>query len=481
MEHISGVDRNQTVLLPESLEDYIHEEHPVRVIDAYIESLDLEKLGFKRVHTSHTGRRPYHPGDLLKLYLYGYNNRTRSSRELEKRTHRNIEVMWLLRKLTPDFKTIADFRKDNGSAIRHVMKEFTLFCQHLGLIKGELLAIDGSKFKAVNSKDRNLNKKKLNDKLRHIDKRIDKYLEQLDANDEQSEDAMSTDKQKIQNALEHLKKNKSQAERHLEQLEQSGEKQLSLTDEDARSMHSRSEGYVVAYNVQTAVDAEHKLIVAVDVSNEGNDRNQLYSMAKQSKELLGCDSLEVLADSGYSNEDEVAKCLKDKIIPSLPKQRSNVNDKRGLYSKERFEYNEEEDCYRCPQGQTLTYRSTSKHHNRQVKLYRSEACKNCQLKSQCTTNKKGREIARGMNEGALEEAHQRFTDSPVFKIIRKSTVEHPFGTIKRIRYQGNFLMKRLKNVKTEISLSALAYNLARVIKIKGSKELIAAIEAYQTA
>lgn len=477
MNHIQGMSRDQVLLFPERLDDYIPAHHLVRVIDAYIDTLDFLGLGFTHAQPHPTGRPSYHPGDLLKLYVYGYMHRVRSSRELEKQSRRNIEVMWLINKLTPSFKTIADFRRDNGPALRRVFRHFTLFCRDNALITGERVVIDGSKFKAVNSKERNLNERKLKEKIKRIDQRIEDYLKQLDEQDAEEEaEQSSVDPSAIEEALKRLKKNKQTAQQQLAQLHDSDAKQISLTDADARAMRSGQGASLIGYNVQTVVDSRHKLLVSVDVSNEGNDRQQLYPMAKQAKELLALEEMHVVADSGYSNEKQVARCHKDGIIPALPKQRFNGNKKQGDYCKEQFHYDPDKDCYRCPQGHELTYRSTSNHHGRQVKLYRTPACKHCAARPKCTQNKrKGREIARGIDEDHLDAADQRFRCSPELKTIRKQTVEHPFGTLKRGWNQGHFLMKSIKKVKAEISLSALAYNLTRAINTLGVPKLLQAM------
>lgn len=470
--YIKGIGRKQSTLLPECLDDFIHEEHFARVIDAFVDRLGMGEMNFKHYAPKDTGRPGYDPRDLLKLYLYGYMNRVRSSRELEKQCQRNIEVMWLIGRLAPDFKTIADFRKDNRQAVVNLFRHFVLWCRTQHLIGSDLISIDGSKFKAVNSPARNLNEDKLNDKLRHLDKRIEDYLTQLDQADERDQ-GEPINREAIAQSLAHLQANRAQAQTQLEQLRHGTEKQISLTDADARAMRRGQQSSVVGYNVQTAVDSRHKLIVAVEVCNEGNDRNQLQNIASQAKTNLEQEQLHVVADSGYSNETQVANCVERNIIPALPKPKSNANAARGLYSKEDFRYDASHDCDHCPQGQALTYRSQSNHHGRQVKLYRSDACSGCAAREQCTTNQqKGREIARGIHEHLLEQAHQRFMHSREMALRRKSTSEHPFGTIKVIWNHGHFLMKTLKNVRTEIHLSAIAYNMTRIINIVGVPKLL---------
>lgn len=476
MSYIEGRSREQSLLLPESLDDYVPEHHVVRVIDAYVDQLGFKALGFNRAEAAVKGRPPYHPGDLLKLYIYGYMHRTRSSRELEKQTRRNVEVMWLLKGLTPDHKTIADFRRANGDAIRQVNRDFVRLCRTLELVDDQQIGIDGSKFKAVNSRSRHVNKRKLKDKLDRIDKRINSYLEELDKQDAEDAREREIDPAAIEEALKRLRENQQKTKAQQQQLEDSEDDQICMTDKDARAMRAGRHQSVIGYNVQIAVDTKNKLILAIDATNECNDRNQLYSMAEQARAILDVKELEVIADSGYSSENQVAKCAQDGILATLAKQQSNCNAKRGLYTKEQFVHDRASDSYRCPQGQTLTYRSQSNHHGRPVKLYRSDACKACTKRHLCTTNKqKGREISRGIHEELLEEAHRRFTGNRQMRLLRHKTVEHPFGTLKRAWQQDHFLMKGLKNIKTECGLSGLAYNLTRVINILGVPKLLGAL------
>ena len=369
MGHIEGTDRNQRVLFPESLEDYVTDDNPVRFIDAFVDGLNLEGLGFKRVKASSTGRPPYHPGDLLRLYIYGYLNRLRSSRKLERETHRNIEVMWLTRRLRPDFKTIADFRRDNLQAIKGVCREFTLLCKKLDLFAGELVGIDGSKFRADNSRERNFTKDKLKKRIQKIDERIEAYLKALDENDEDESDQRRDDAEQLQEKIAQLQERKQGYQDLARQLESSGEGQISLTDPDSRAMlmNGRVE---VCYNVQTAVDAKHKLIVAHDVTNEATDRDWLSPMALAANEVLESEALEVVADQGYYHGHEVKKCLEAGITPYLPRPVTSASGKLGLYSKDDFAYDAETDTYACPAGERLSFRFDTIELGRHIRLPR---------------------------------------------------------------------------------------------------------------
>jgi len=368
MGFVQGVHRNQVVMFPESLDEYIANDNPVRFIDAFVDSLDLQALGFERAVPEERGRPPYHPGDLLKLYLYGYVNRVRSSRRLETEAQRNVEVMWLLRKLAPDHKTIADFRRDNGKAIRAVFREFTVLCRRLELFGGQLVAIDGSKFKAVNSRDRNYTQAKLKRLKQRADEKIERYLEELDKQDEEEQDNEKPTAEELQQKIEWLRSRKKVYAELEERMDQSGESQVSLTDPDARSMvlgHGR--GTEVAYNVQISVDAKHKLIVDHEVTNAGNDKNQLSSMAMRAKEALEVESLEVVADQGYYNSREIQDCIEGDVLPYIRKP--NTSNNRGLFAREEFRYDGENDCYWCPAGNALPFRYQTTYRGQVVRDY----------------------------------------------------------------------------------------------------------------
>jgi transposase len=476
MDYVPGTDRDQMTLFPESLEEYISENNPVRVIDAFVESLELQSLGFTHTVLNETGRPPYHPGVLLRLYVYGYLNRLRSSRTLEREAQRNVEVMWLTRKLAPDFKTIANFRRDNRKAIQGVCRAFTVFCRDLDLFSRDLVAIDGSKFKAVNSRARNFTDRKLQQALQDIDQKIEAYLDELDANDEKEPDEPKLTaeqlKEKIRKLRERLKKVKG-----LQRLmEETGETQISLTDPDARSMPIGG-GRVtdVGYNVQVAVDPKHKLIVDHEVTNAVTERSLLSRMALRAKAALGVDRLDVLTDMGYYDGQQVKTCLEAGITPYIPKANTSANTQLGLFGKEDFHYDPQNDCYGCPAGEQLTFRFQVTERGRDRRTYATSACAHCALKLQCTRSSQGRRISRWAYEDLLEDMQRRVRASPEKMRLRKQLVEHPFGTIKRAWNQGYFLTKGLESVNTEMSLTVLVYNLKRVIQILGVPRMIEAL------
>jgi transposase len=425
-----------------------------------------------------TGRPPYHPADLLKLYVYGYLNRIRSSRLLEREAGRNLELMWLLKRLTPDFKTIADFRRDNRKAVRHVCRQFTLFCRQLDLFGGELVAIDGSKFKAQNGKGRNFTPKKLKRQLRDLDQKIDDYLEQLDQADEEEKDTPDKpNADQLRQKIEQMKQRQTELRHIQEQLKESAQSQISLTDPDSRAMPlGGGEATVVAYNVQFCVDAKHKLIVDHEVTNEVTDLGLLSSMAKRAKEALAVNELGVITDMGYYNGQQVKECLEAGITPYIPKPNTSANRQRGLFTKQDFRYDPDQDSYRCPSGKTLTYRFTTIEQEREIRYYANPAaCRSCPLKAKCTRNKAGRRITRWVHEHVLEAMQARVRAQPDKLGLRKQLVEHPFGTIKHSMNQGYFLMRGLEKVRAETALTVMAYNIKRVIRILGVPRMIQAL------
>ena len=473
MDHIRGISRDQLTLFPEALDDYISQENPVRFIDAYVDSLDLRRLGFRHAALQERGRPPYHPADLLKLYLYGYLNRVRSSRMLERETHRNVEVMWLIRRLAPDFKTIADFRKNNRTAIRNVSREFTLFCRQLDLFSGEMVAIDGSKFKAVNRRDRNFTKKQLKHLIEKLDEDIDRYLDEMDQADAEEPQEKSLSAEELQEKIEEMKRRRAEAQKMQKQLDESGESQISLTDPDSRMMPvSGGRRTDVGYNVQMSVDSKHKLIVDHEVTNAVTDRDLLSDMAKRAKDLLSVEELDVLADMGYYHGKEVKACIQAGITPYIPKPRTSANRKRGLFSKEDFRYDPQHDCYCCPAGEKLTFRFQTTEKGRDIKYYASSACSRCPSKAQCTRNKGGRRITCWVDEDLLDEMERRVRGDPEKMRLRKRLAEHPFGTIKHHWDQGHFLTRKLPNVRAEI---VTAYNIMRAIKVLGVQRMIEAL------
>ena len=475
---VEGVERGQGTLFPDRLEDWIGEDNPVRVVDVFVDELDLGGLGFGRVQPLSTGRPSYHPSVLLKLYIYGYLNRVQSSRRLEREAGRNVEVMWLTCRLVPDHKTIADFRKDNGRAIRQVCARFVALCRQLGLFAEACVAIDGSKFKAVNARDRNFTRAKMKRRLEQIEESVGRYLRQLDSADRQEPSlARTTRTAHLKDKIATLK----QEMRRLGKLEArmlaEPDQQISLTDPDARSMATSGRGSgVVGYNVQAAVDTRHHLIVAHDVINVGNDRAQLSAMAKQTKAALESDRLDVVADRGYFDGEEILACHEDGITVTLPKPLTSGAKAKGRFGKQDFVYLAEDDVYRCPAGERLLYHYTNQERGLSLRRYWTTACQACAIKGRCTTAKQ-RRITRWEHEHVLEAVQRRLDEHPETMRQRRETVEHPFGTIKSWMGSTHFQMKTLKRVRTEMALHVLAYNLKRVMNILGIDPLIAAMSA----
>jgi len=469
---IEGEDRKQATLFPERLDDYVIEDSPVRVIDVFIDDLDISGLGFK-TEPSDTGRPGYQPVTMLKIYVYGYLNRVQSSRCLERETQRNVELMWLIGRLTPDHKTISDFRKDNGEAIRLVCREFVMLCKKLNLLSNTLVAIDGSKFKAVNNRDHNFTRAKMKRRLAEVEASIDRYLDQLASADraEPAEDNSRRLVDKVAALKEEMARLKKLEVRMLE----ASDKQLSLTDPDARSMNSRGSG-MVGYNVQSAVDSQHHLIIAHEVTNLGTDRAQLANMARQAKAVLGRDKLDVVADRGYYNGDEIRACEQANIATYLPKPNTSGNKARGLFDRSAFHYNANDDEYDCPAGERLIYRYTRTEAGKEIRRYWSSACTACPIKNKCTVGEH-RRVSRWIHEAVVERAQARLNSRPDIMGVRRSTVEHPFGTIKSWMGSTHFAMKTLPRVSTEMSLHVLAYNLKRVINLVGTRKIIATIRA----
>ena len=469
---IEGEDRNQATLFPERIDDYVAEDSPVRVVDVFIDDLDVSGLGF-RTEPNATGRPSYHPKMMLKLYVYGYLNRVQSSRRLEREAQRNVELMWLTGRLAPDFKTIADFRKDNGEAIRLVCREFVMLCRKLGLLNNTLVAIDGSKFKAVNNRDKNFTRAKMKRRLAEVEASIDRYLEQLTEYDatELDDDKGQVLEDKIIKLREEMARLKKREVRMLEAPDQ----QLSLTDPDARSMTSRGTG-MVGYNVQSAVDSQHHLIIAHEVTNLGSDRSQLAGMAKQAKEVLQQPSLDVVADRGYYNGDEIRACEQAGIDTYLPKPKTSPNKAKGLFDRAAFHYIEQHDEYQCPAGERLTHRTTTSDRGKPIKRYWTSACSGCAIKHQCTTGNE-RRVSRWVHADVLDRAQARLDKQPDSMRVRRATVEHPFGTIKSWMGATHFQMKTLPRVSTEMSLHVLSYNMKRAINLLGTEKIIATIRA----
>src|ERR1700731_3088500 len=475
---VEEADRGQWTLLPECLDDFIDESNPVRVIDAFVEALDLAGMSFDGVTPATTGRPSYHPSVLLKLYIYGYLNRVQSSRRLEREAGRNLEVMWLLGRLAPDHKTIADFRKDNGLALRRGCARFVELCREMGLLATVSVAIDGSKFKAVNNRDKNFTRAKVERRRAQLEESVARYLSQLDTADRQEPtEALAAKVTRLTEKLTKLKEEMIKLAAYEKQMLASPDQQISLTDPDSRSMATSGRGSgVVGYNVQVAVDTEHHLIVTHEVTNSGSDRAQLANMAKQAKGVLKVDKLEAVADRGYFNGEEILACEQAGICVTLPKPMTSGAKSEGRFGKQDFVYVPEEDVYRCPAGEKLKFHYANEEHGQKMRRYWTNACKTCAIKDQCTTGKE-RRITRWEHEHVLEIVQQRLDQDPQAMRRRRETVEHPFGTLKMRMGATHFLMKTLPKVASEMALSVLAYNLTRVMNIVGTRALLAAIRA----
>jgi transposase len=472
---IEGADRTQVSLLPDCVDDYVGADNPVRVIEAFVEQLELREMGFESVDPEATGRPAYHPSVLLKIYIYGYLNRVQSSRRLEQETQRNLELMWLTGRLMPDFKTIANFRKDNGKAIRRVCRQFIVLCRELNLFSQALVAIDGSKFKAVNNRDKNFTSGKMKRRMASINESIERYLRAMDTADRAEPEVAALRKGRLQEKIEALKQQMEQLKAIEAQMNASPDKQVSLTDPDARSMKNR-EGGIVGYNVQTAVDAEHHLIVAHEVINEGVDRDQLSTMAEKAKEAIGADELTVVADRGYFKSEGILECTQSGITPLVPKTMTSNNLAAGRFDKQDFVYIAEDDEYRCPAGQRAIKRFTTLEHGLMLHKYWSSACPRCPIKAQCTTGDY-RRITRWEHEVVLEAMQERLDRQPDSMRVRRRTAEHPFGTLKMWMGATHFLTRTLARVRTEMSLHVLAYNLKRVMQILGIGEMLRVLRA----
>jgi transposase len=469
MGHIQGQSRSQVTLFPEALEDFIPADHPVRVIDAFVNQLALAELGFSKAVPAGTGRPPYDPSDLLKLYIYGYLNRSRTSRRLEQECRRNVEVMWLLNRLAPDFKTIADFRRDNKAGVRRVCAAFVQFCRSMELFRGERVAIDGSKFAGQNARHRNHGEAGLKKRLAGTEAKIEAYLRALDAYDAE-EAAADHGAEDTRAALAALAVRRAQILEWLREMAASGEQQVSLTDADARKMRTGQGEWVVGYNVQAAVETDTHLIVHHEVTQACNDRQQLAPMAEQTQAVLGAESLEVVADMGYSNATAAAQCEAAGVITYVPRE-CGVNTHGEYFAKDAFSYDESADTYRCPAGETLCFRGQSAAGERS---YRSRACAGCALKDRCT-KAAYRTVTRHVHERALEAMDARARTHPAVMLERKTRAEHPFGTLKQILDGARFWTRGLPSVGAEMALAVLAYNLRRVLNMKGVNWMLVAL------
>ncbi|MGL4232612.1 MAG: IS1182 family transposase [Casimicrobium sp.] len=474
---IEAQDRTQTTLLPECLDDYVADDNPVRVIEAFVDGLDIVKLGFEGASPKSTGRPAYHPATLLKIYIYRYLNRIQSSRRLERETERNLELIWLTGRLTPDFKTIADFRRDNGAAIRNVCRQFIVLCRELSLFSEAIVAIDGSKFKAVNNRDKNFTEHKLEARQKQLDESVARYLTELDRADR--EPALVSEG-RVSHLKEKITKIKAQMQRLNEigeQMRASPDQQISLTDPDARSMATSGRGTgMVGYNVQTVVDTQHHLIVAHEVTNQGHDRQQLAPMAELAAQAMGSDKLTALADRGYYNGEQIRQCEEQGIKTLVPKPLTSGNTAAELFDKRDFIYQPEGDEFRCPAGETAQWRFTTVEKGLTIHRYWSSACTGCSIKARCTPSKY-RRITRWEHEAVLDRMQLRLEQTPDAAKLRRSTVEHVFGTLKAWMGSTHFLTRTLGRVSTEMSLHVLAYNLKRLMRILGTDELMRVLTA----
>ncbi len=474
MAHISGHDRSQTLLFPEAIDDYVGSDNPVRFIDAFVDGLDLAVAGFVGVEARPTGRPGYAPSDLLKLYIYGYLNRVHSSRRLEAETHRNIEVIWLLRHLKPDFKTIADFRRDNRAAFKPVFHEFVLLCRQLDLFGRELLAVDDTRIKAVNNKDRNFTRASLEQFIRTADERLAHYLQRLDDGDtEEGGISGGTRVQGLAEKIDAIRAKRDRLKSLLADLGRSGESQVSLTDPDSRAMAAHTR-VAVGYNVQVAVDAKHKLIVEQAVTNQVLDLGLLTQTAEPARALLGIGQIDVVADRGYFKFEDIEACEAAGMTPYVPKPQRGSAVRKGFFAKDEFRYDSAEDVYICPAGERLGRKYESKSRDlTKIDYSNRSACFACALRPRCTNS--FRRVSRLENEAVLDRMAARLKGRPEVLDRRRETVEHPFGSIKQWMGQGAFLMKGLENVRAEFSLTALAYNMRRVINILGVNAISAPV------
>lgn len=470
-EHV----RTQSTLLPDTLDDYVAEDNPVRVIEAFATQLDLPVLGFGTAEAKTTGRPGYHPATLLKLYIYGYLNRIQSSRRLEREAQRNLELIWLCGRLTPDFKTIADFRKDNGPAIRRSCREFVILCRQLDLFSEAIVAIDGSKFKAVNNRDKNFTDRKLEARLAQLEESVGRYLEEIDRADRQPAAVSEGRVSRLREKIAGLNAKMAVLREVGETMRLAPDGQVSQTDPDARSMATSGRGTgMVGYNVQIAVDTKHHLLVAHEVTNVGHDRTALVPMAEKTRGEIEQNALTVIADRGYFSGPQIKECEDQGITTLVPKPDTSGNRAAGLFGRRDFLYDADKDEYRCPAGQQAIRRFSTVEKGLLLHKYWSSACTKCSIKSQCTTSV-SRRISRWEHESVLERMLARLAETPDAMKIRRQTVEHVFGTLKSWMGSTHFLTKTLPRVSTEMSLHVLAYNLKRMIKMFGVQPLIQAM------
>jgi transposase len=464
--YIKGIHREQLSFNYMSLDSMIGENNKIRAIDAIVDSMEKTKLSFEHSETKTTGRPPHDPVKLFKLYIYSYYEKIRSSRNIEKECTRNIEAMWLIDGIVPDHKCISDFRKNNKKAIKTAFIEFVEICDVLGLLNKSLTAIDGSKFRASNARKKHLTIKKANKKIEHFQKMIDEYNKELDENDSLSDETTK----KIENAQNKIQ----ELESTLKLMQEQSISEISETDPDCRLMGLANMGYELSYNVQNAVDSKNDIIIATDVVNSPADQGQLYRIAEQAAEILNTTEgqpLTILADKGYFESKDIQKCEDDpRFIAIVAKL--DEKGKEG-YKKSDFKYDEENDCYICPKNQIL-HRTGKKHKN----YCNRKACKSCEFKDQCTTDKRGRKISRNDHEEAMEVITARYIENKELYKQRQMIVEHPFGTVKRSLSFTYFLTRGFENVKTENRLHMLTYNIKRVLNIFDTPSLVRLLKAF---
>ena len=472
---IEGEPRSQSALFPERLDDWIAEDNPVRAVDAFVEELDLVQLGFAGAEPAATGRPGYHPAVLLKLYIYGYLNRVPSSRRLEREAQRNVELMWLTGRLAPDFKTIADFRRDNGAGVRAVCRRFVQLCRELELFSEAIVAVDSSKFKAVNSRDRNFTPNKVERRQQQIEESIQRYLDALETADRTQPAEVAAKTERLREKIKTLREQMKRMEAIGERLKDTADEQISETDPDARSMISQAKGTgLVGYNVQAVVETKNHLIVTHEVTNVGSDRSQLTKMASIARDEMGHDRLLAIADRGYFNSQEVKACTETGITPLVPKPLTSNAKAEGRFGKPDFIYLKKVDQYQCPAGQRAIYRFSREEGGRMVRIYWSSACTVCARRAECTTTSY-RRIRRWEHEHLLEAMQRRLDRMPQAMTLRRRTIEHVFGTLKYSMGSAHFLTRRLHNVGTEMSLQVLAYNFKRVMQLLGMQKTIHAM------
>jgi transposase len=464
MGFVTGSNRDQVQLFPEALDDLIPADHSCRVIDAFVGHLDLGALGFVKATPKSTGRPPYDPADLLKLYLYGYLNRVRSSRRLERECQRNVEVMWLLNRLIPDHKTIAEFRRHNGSGLRRAGAAFVAFCQQAGLIRGDWIAVDGSKFKAVASHKAVMARAELEQRQQRAEQQIGVWLQALEEADQDEEDSR-VDPEAVRAALTQLTREASREAAAVAEAPATAER-ITIGEPEARVM----KGHGPAYNLQIAVDAAQSLIVTHTVTTEATDNRSLQPMAEAAAEVLGSTSFKVVADAGYSNGEQFSALEQQGIEPHVPVARAVNNQGDGQqFDRSRFSYEPTKDTYTCPAGKTLVRKQLMRRDQRVLYAGAEHDCGVCPLKVQCTRSKV-RLVTRHLHEESLERMAQRCTAQDMR--LRRSTVEHPFGTLKyQVMEQPRFLLRGRWGAGTEMALAVLAYNMKRALAVLGAARM----------